>query len=464
MLGNHPRWSALKKLLKDGAEFKLKSIPEEIRIQDLKASFKRGNHKSALKNKEFLAKAMEKEIKKGWILPLPEDKYLDIPELILSPMGVADHLGITASGEFAPKKRVTHDLSFPGVSSKESVNSRIDDDELEPIMFGFALLRIIHYIVSLRSQFPKKKILIRKDDWKSAYRRTHLNAKSCLSSAVRVKIREIWLILISLRLPFGGSPCPNFFCLITDIITDTINDLLQCKDWDHKTVKSDFVNFIPEMSSVDDSVPFAQSRDLSVDIPIETCGKSDVFIDDVISVCVDLDDNVERLTAAPCTVIHAVSHKATNTFDVERDDMLEIDKTNAEGAPSEEKICLGLLLDTRRLLVKLPFHKAVAWTSQINSVLSSKSVGSKKLQSVMGRLENIAMIIPMLGHFLNNIRNLCLIAEERDHNVRINDRVRKDLDLSIHFIKKAQEGISMNLITFRKPTIVYVGDASEHGL
>ena len=156
MLGNHPRWSALKKLLKDGAEFKLKSIPEEIRIQDLKASFKRGNHKSALKNKEFLAKAMEKEIKKGWILPLPEDKYLDIPELILSPMGVADHLGITASGEFAPKKRVTHDLSFPGVSSKESVNSRIDDDELEPIMFGFALLRIIQLLV-LGLNFLKRK-------------------------------------------------------------------------------------------------------------------------------------------------------------------------------------------------------------------------------------------------------------------------------------------------------------------
>ena len=34
--------------------------------------------------------------------------------LQLSSMGVAEEGGISATGEFVPKLRVTHDLSFPG--------------------------------------------------------------------------------------------------------------------------------------------------------------------------------------------------------------------------------------------------------------------------------------------------------------------------------------------------------------
>ena len=171
-----------------------------------------------------------KEICKGWILVLPEDKYDSIPELVLNPMGVATHIGITPEGTFDPKRRVTHNLSFPGFYSEESINSRIQKENLEPIMFGHALLQIIHYIVNLRSQFPKKIIWVRKEDFKSAFCRTHLNGQSTVKSAVRIKIDGIWYLLISLRMPFGGSPCPNHFCLISDIICDTINDLLNCEE------------------------------------------------------------------------------------------------------------------------------------------------------------------------------------------------------------------------------------------
>ena len=70
----------------------------------------------------------------------------------------------------------------------------------------------------------------------------------------------------------------------------------------------------------------------------------------------------------------------------------------------------------------------------------------------------------MMGHFLNNIRNLCIIAEEKSHNVCISKRVKEDLKLCRIFLQKANKGISMNLLTFRKPNIIYIGDASKHGL
>ena len=307
----HPRWKALKCLLEKGADFPLKNLEEELRRNDLQAAYERGNHKSAKKEEAHLAKAMLKEIEKGWILPLPDKKYMDIPGLILNPMGVASHVGVTTSGEFAPKLRVTHDLSFPGLFSGESVNSRIVDDNLEPIMFGHCLLRLIHYIVNLRSRFPSKKIWIRKEDFKSAYRRTNLNGKACFQSAVRVKIKGNWFILISLRLPFGGSPCPNHFCLVSDMITDAINDLLNCKSWNHNEICSKFVKKIPREESLEDSIPFATARELSVNLPPEDQGKADVFIDDIISICVDKDDNLDCLKAAPCTIIHAIANRSS---------------------------------------------------------------------------------------------------------------------------------------------------------
>ena len=97
---------------------------------------------------------MAKEVKKGWAILLPDENIEDIPGLVISPLGVADHLGISESGEYVEKLRVTHDLSWPGKISKESINSRIIKDELEPIMFGHCLLRIIHYICNLRKHFP----------------------------------------------------------------------------------------------------------------------------------------------------------------------------------------------------------------------------------------------------------------------------------------------------------------------
>ena len=112
-------------------------------------------------------------------------------------------------------------------------------------MFGHTFLRVIHHIVYLRRKYPNKIIWLRKEDFKSAYRRLHLNAKTAMKSAVRVKLKGTYYILVSLRLPFGGAPCPSDFCLVSDVITDTINDLLASKTWNPKEIKSEYTKNIP---------------------------------------------------------------------------------------------------------------------------------------------------------------------------------------------------------------------------
>ena len=93
------------------------------------------------------------------------------------------------------------------------------------------LLRIIHKTVHLRQKYTYKIIWIRKEDAKRAYRRLHMNADTAILAVVQLQINGEDYLLLSLRLTFGGSPCPSEFCLFSDMITDSINDMMACKDW-----------------------------------------------------------------------------------------------------------------------------------------------------------------------------------------------------------------------------------------
>ena len=204
-----------------------------------------------------------------------------IPHLVLNPMGVATHLGITEYGTFEPKNRVTHDLSFPGKFSGESLNSRVKIDSLEPCIFSYVFLRIIDYIVSLRNQYPQTRIWIRKEDIKSAFRRLHLGAITAYRSAVRMKIEDNWCIILSLRMPFGGASCPSEFALAADLLADTINDLLEGDTWNEQDTFSTMAHDIPKPVPLTDATPYAQAIPMTVDIPVSSCGNSDVYVDDL---------------------------------------------------------------------------------------------------------------------------------------------------------------------------------------
>ena len=464
LLCRHPRWPNLQKILENGSHWFLNDIDDVKRKEDVDLNLLRGNHKSAKIHQDFLSNALKKEIQRGWILALPIECATHIPNLMLSPMGVANQLGINNSGDFVPKLRVTHDLSFPGQASNESVNSTVVDEVLEPCMFGHTMLRIIHRIVHLRKLHPQKIIWIRKEDIKSAYRRIHLSSETAVKTSVQLEIDQLKLLLISLRLPFGGSPCPSEFCLFSDIVTDTINDLMADESWNPLEVFSNYIKYIPPPKPIHNTVPFAQAEETSIQIQEGDICKADVFIDDIITVGVDVRDNLQRVTAAPCTVLHAMAHKSSSDTHVIRQNLIADDKNEAEGAPEEIKIVLGWELNSRSLSVHLPLHKFKAWIEQISSFLTRKTSNIKDIQSILGRLENISVMVPMMAHFLNNLRQIEIKANITGKNQVITKRVKDDCLLAKKFIHLAHCGISMNSITFRTPTKIYINDASEHGL
>ena len=113
----------------------------------------------------------------------------------------------------------------------------------------------------------------------------------------------------------------------------------------------------------------------------------------MITVAADVADNLERITKTPVTIMYAVADNAsTSDLKTKRKNIVAEDKMIAEGAAEEQKICLGWLLDTRRLRVRLPMHKVKAWKYQIDTILLKATVGNKELQSVLGRLENVAQV------------------------------------------------------------------------
>ncbi len=65
-------------------------------------------------------------------------------------------------------------------------------------------------------------------------------------------------------------------------------------------------------------------------------------------------------------------------------DMEARNKLQAEAGLEEQKTVLGWLIDTRRLLVKLPNNKFVAWTNIIKEVMWNGTTTAKELESIIG--------------------------------------------------------------------------------
>ena len=89
----------MKTRLENGLTYPVQALPEKTRLADLKAALTRSNHKSAKGQKaEALARSMEKEVLKGWSIPLQIDNALSIPNVEAAPHGLANQATINELG------------------------------------------------------------------------------------------------------------------------------------------------------------------------------------------------------------------------------------------------------------------------------------------------------------------------------------------------------------------------------
>jgi hypothetical protein len=453
----------MKSILSSGSDWPLKDLDEETRLLDFKAALERGNHKGAEKKPEELTRLVGKDVKFAYALPLPLDKLSRIPGTVLAPMNIAAQNTIDEFGRIIAKDRLTHNQSFD-FSEGSSVNSRVKKEELMPCMIGHCIKRIVNWVVAMRNKYPDKKILCSKVDFKSAYRRVHLNWKVMRQTCTQLP--EENPAMMALCLTFGGSPGPTEWGTLAEPICDLINAVMQHEDWDPTKLKSPYGDMIPPREDLPDDIPFGKGRELIVNVPLNDYGNSDLYIDDTWVATVDLEgsDNVLRLEQAPLLCIHAAARPMLDDEPLPREAMAALEKLLAEAGAAETKTMLGWFFNLRALMISLPQNKAHAWIEEIGEILQLGKIQAKRLERNIGRYVNIGMILPYVHHFLSRLRTLLKKAKGRRSAVPLTEPVIEDLQFMKRIIEIASKGVSMNNLANRAPEHVHRNDSCPFGM
>ena len=460
LLINHPLWPKVQFYFTHGVDFAMDGITEDERIEHNATLALRGNHKGANVNAEFMWKIIEAEVKKGWLLVLPLDSHLQIPNSLLGPLGLVFQKSIDETGKTIEKERPTHDLSFNPIPDViTSVNGRVVGDDLTPCKYGQALVRFIHYIIWLRIQEPEMPIYLTKTDWKAAYRRLHNGPYLATRSIIRWEGHEF----ICLRMTFGGSPFPNIWNDFAETACDLANDLAR-SGMTAADLHTEVLDKLPPEPHADEAgKPFAKGVPTAIPGFPDTLPRSEVFIDDKFAAFLERDWALGR--AFLPFVIDLFARHVSDDEPLPRDPCLSLSKFLAEATPEETKVILGWLLNTRDLTIALPPEKVTGWTKAIQDIIDKGSATYGELRSLIGRLNHVGYVVPGARHFLGNLRKLESISQTRySKRISLKQSVKADLELWKEILQYAGEGMSLNLLTTRSPNHWWRSDACEHGI
>jgi hypothetical protein len=467
IVGKHPGFAYLERMLTSGFDYHLKrELTEQERELELKAQLDRGNHKSAMQNMDEVRTLLTGDVRRGFILPIRADAIFNVKGLHLQPGGMVRQLSLKADGSRQPKSRFTHDLSFAITCKDASVNARADMAKHPEMVYGWCLLRLIHYLAALRFRNPGVRILISKFDYADAYKRISQSPRS--SAASVICFGEV--AYICWRMVFGGSPNPAGFSGFSEMLTDLANEIAMSdyepEDCVIPTIRE---SHLTVRETEEQDAKFAPAIMPAFEVPTTSNSIRDCFIDDIIDCHLDTDRIRRRTGHIVQMAVHVMSrpHAGEDLEPVPRKPLLGPDKLEAEGRSSERQIVLGWEIRTRDLKVALPYDKHLAWREDLVTIIRAGKVTRKDLESMIGRLNHASFLIPLSRHFLNEIRKKCETAQigpAARQTVRLNEHEIADLKLWIEFLDLARKGISINILTVRTPTRMAWSDSCPFGL
>ena len=88
IFGQHPHWTRMYKILRNGTEWPLKPSDEELRRNGVDVALAFRNHKGASLQPKLFQQPVSKDVQFGYCLPLPLDKARTIPGILLTPMNI----------------------------------------------------------------------------------------------------------------------------------------------------------------------------------------------------------------------------------------------------------------------------------------------------------------------------------------------------------------------------------------
>jgi hypothetical protein len=109
------------------------------------------------------------------------------------------------------------------------------------------------------------------------------------------------------------------------------------------------------------------------------------------------------------------------------------DKLFAEAGLMELKMILGWEFDFRCLKVALPKNKFIAWITDVSQLLDNGTTMAKALESTIGHLGHLALVVQGVHHFLSLLRELQGMATHL-RLIQINEPCQADLKLMLQFL------------------------------
>jgi len=270
--------------------------------------------------------------------------------------------------------------------------------------------------------------------------------------------------LLALRLTFGGRACPPLWTIISEMMTDLANDVLNCLDWSPSEIHSPMQDEVPPPNPLPDKIPLAPALPTAVRCYPSLLGMIDSFIDDFITVCPDIGGNMARAAAVVPLVLHIFGRPVHPDHPTNRANLTALNKLLAEGALEEVKLILGWQIDTRRMLISLPEDKHDMWVADLQKVMKDGRIRKEDVDTLVGRLNHSAHIIPTLRHFLHRIRALQCTDVPPKTWLKLDKNLLDDLPLYTTFLQRARDGISLNNVTLRTPTHLLWADSCPEGL
>lgn len=465
---HHVDFDKLTQLCSDGAKYSFKQgleYTDDTRRSDLNAAIAKGNNKSASRpeDEHILQNHYNKEVKHGWMVPFRKKDVNKIIGAGVIPIGFASQMTIDANGTRIQKRRTTHDLSRP-MESGESFNSMVDDDLLDPCLFGFCLLRYLHHIHDMRIRNPNKCIFLSKIDLDAAFRRLHIWIWHALLSFTI--LNDIAYMLG--RMPFGAKDGPGKHETPSNITVDLAQMLMDDKTWEPDEVFSTAAKEIPPPNRLPTDIPFGKAYHLFVNVEQKDC-YVDGYIDDLCTACTETDDNMKRGTNAVALALDAL-YRPTNVNDsVLRNAIMSRRKLSAEGRLEEIKIVLGWTIDTRRFLISLPHDKAARWIEDIKDIIKKiekrEWITTTEWQSIHGKCNTASYIYREGRFFTSRFRYQIKNAIRQRGKTKGNQKEKEDCKLWIKILKILRDkGRSINHTTVTLPHLLSKQDASEEAL
>ena len=389
--------------------------------------FRYGNHSSILKDIDKTLKAMNKEDRNQFLIPLPSWIARFIRHSHLTPQGLLIKPG--------KNDRLIWDGSFLPTWDSTSINMMLSHESEPKIIYGDAFQRHLETIWNLRITYPTTEILLFDDDVKSAFRQCKYHPD--VASAFSFIIQQF--LFIPLGGTFGSITSPANFEPIARARMHLAHHLSNRRDLYNK-----YKHIIDKVQFSEEPPPntiFTQAKKDSLHIGVKNTNKTsyNMFVDDNLFAQTKMF--MKHAMAASIEALYIIL--GYPEID-KRQNPLSLDKY-FESICSYNRTQLGININTRTMTISLTEKKRIAMIKELSHWHKERK-SFTLLQGVIlcGSLEFWAVTSPWIRFIYHQLRscvNKCLlncsnITKNKSDIKKLISEVANSKDTEYHVLKE----------------------------